>query len=244
MLLSVSVFLRVGVLHHTQLAMLEYEVRTSSMWFKRLRTNNNADIGIGALIIFIAMVMVAGVTASVMIQTMNNLQDQAVKTSEETIRDISSGLKISFVSGFVQNATITQLAIFVGTTTASDDVDLTYSILSLSDSSNKVILNYTSSCYSNSISNGLFGTVSTSNLTSSQYGLLVIRDIDGSCNRTKPILNDEDLVVLLVNTSTCFSGLGTRTEVTGEIYPEHGIHGILGFTTPSTFEHSIVDLQP
>jgi flagellin FlaB len=214
------------------------------MSFQRLRTNLNADIGIGALIIFIAMIMVAGVTASVMIQTMNNLQNQAIKTSEETIRDISSGLKVTYVSGFVQNATITQLAIFVSTTSASDDVDLTYGILSLSDSSKKVIMNYTSTCFSSSASNGLFGTLSASNLTSSQYGILVIRDIDGSCNATKPVLNNEDMVVLLVNTSTCFSGIEPRTEVTGEIYPEHGIHGIIGFTTPSTYEHSIVDLQP
>ncbi|HIG99860.1 MAG TPA: flagellin [Thermoplasmata archaeon] len=214
------------------------------MSFQRLRTNLHADIGIGALIIFIAMIMVAGVTASVMIQTMNNLQNQAIKTSEETIRDISSGLKVTYVSGFVQNATITQLAIFVSTTSASDDVDLTYGILSLSDSSKKVIMNYTSTCFSSSASNGLFGTLSTSNLTSSQYGILVIRDIDGSCNATKPVLNNEDMVVLLVNTSTCFSGIEPRTEVTGEIYPEHGIHGIIGFTTPSTYEHSIVDLQP
>jgi archaeal flagellin FlaB len=214
------------------------------MSFQRLRTNLNADIGVGALIIFIAMIMVAGVTASVMIQTMNNLQNQAIKTSEETIRDISSGLKVTFVSGFIQNSTIAQLAIFVSTTSASDDVDLTYGILSLSDSSNKVILNYTSTCFSNSVTNGLFGTLNTSTLTSSQFGILVIRDIDGSCNATKPVLNNEDMVVLLVNTSTCFSGIEPRTEVTGEIYPEHGIHGIIGFTTPSTYEHSIVDLQP
>jgi len=214
------------------------------MPFQRLRTNLNADVGIGALIIFIAMIMVAGVTASVMIQTMNNLQQQAVKTSEETIRDISSGLKVTFVSGYVQNSTITQLAVFVSTTSASDDIDLSYGILSLTDSAKKVILNYTSTCFSRSISNGLFGTLDTSNLTSSQFGVLVIRDIDGSCNATKPVIDDEDLVVLIVNTTTCFSGLGTRTDVTGEIYPEHGIHGVIGFTTPSTYVHTIVDLQP
>ncbi|HWR63577.1 MAG TPA: flagellin [Candidatus Thermoplasmatota archaeon] len=214
------------------------------MPFQRLRTNLNADVGIGALIIFIAMIMVAGVTASVMIQTMNNLQQQAVKTSEETIRDISSGLKVTFVSGYVQNSTITQLAVFVSTTSASDDIDLSYGILSLTDSAKKVILNYTSTCFSHTVSNGLFGTLDTSNLTSSQFGVLVIRDSDGSCNATTPVIDDEDLVVLIVNTTTCFSGLGTRTDVTGEIYPEHGVHGVIGFTTPSTYVHSIVDLQP
>jgi flagellin FlaB len=214
------------------------------MPFKRLRTDTNADVGIGALIIFIAMIMVAGVTASVMIQTMTSLQQQAIKTSEETLKDISSGLKVTHVSGYISNSTITQLALFVSTTAASDDIDLTYGILSLSDSTNKVILNYTSECFSGSVSNGLFGTLNASNLTSSCYGVLVIRDIDGSCNMSKPVLNDEDLVVLLVNTTACFSGIGTRTDVSGELYPEHGIRGVIGFTTPSVLVNTIVDLQP
>jgi len=219
-------------------------VKKSSMPFKRLRTDTNADVGIGALIIFIAMIMVAGVTASVMIQTMTSLQQQAIKTSEETLKDISSGLKVTHVSGYISNSTITQLAFFVSTTAASDDIDLTYGILSLSDSTKKVILNYTSGCFSSSVSNGLFGTLNPSNLTSSCYGVLVIRDIDGSCDMSKPVLNDEDLIVLLVNTTACFSGIGTRTDVSGELYPEHGIRGVIGFTTPSVLINTIVDLQP
>ena len=214
------------------------------MPFKTLKTDLNADIGIGALIIFIAMILIAGITASVMIQTMNNLQQQAITTSEETIRDISSGLKVTYVSGYVENSTITQLAIFITTMAASEKIDLTYGILTLSDSTNTVILNYSSACFSNTLSNGLFSTLNASNLTSSRYGILVVRDIDGSCNATNPVIDDEDLVVLLVNTTACFSGIGTRTDVSGELYPEHGIRGIIGFTTPSTFVHTIVDLQP
>lgn len=213
------------------------------MGYKRFRTDVNADIGIGALIIFIAMIMVAGITASVMIQTMNSFQQQAVKTSEDTIRDISSGLKVTYVSGYVQNSTITQLAIFVTTTTASDDIDLTYGILTLSDSTTKVILNYSSSCFSSTLSDGLFGTLNTSNLTSLLYGVVVIRDIDGSCISTQPVIDDEDMILILVNTTACFSGIGTRTVVTGELYPEHGIRGVIEFTTPSTFSHTIIDLQ-
>jgi len=204
----------------------------------------NADIGIGSLIIFIAMILVAGIAASVMIQTMNSLQQQAMQTSEETLKDISSGLRVTHVSGYVDNSKITQLAIFISTTAASDDIDLTYAMLSLSDSSTKVILNYTSQCFSSSVSNGLFGTLNASNLTSSRYGIMVIRDIDGSCTSTLPIINDEDLVVLLVNTTECFSGLSARTDVSGELYPEQGIRGLIGFTTPSSYVNTIVDLQP
>lgn len=214
------------------------------MLLKGLRTNLDADMGIGALIIFIAMILVAGITASVMIQTMNSLQQQAVKTADETIKDISSGLKVTQVSGYVQNSSIMQLAIFVTPTAASESIDLTYGLLTLSDSTTKVILNYSSACFRSSVSNGLFNTLNASNLTSAQYGIIVVRDIDGSCNATNPLINDEDMIVILVNTDACFSGIGTRTEISGEIYPEHGMRGIIGFTTPSALSRTIVDLQP
>jgi flagellin FlaB len=219
-------------------------VKHSIFPFKILKQNTNADIGIGALIIFIAMILIAGISASVMIQTMNSLQQQAVQTSEETIKEISSGIKVTYVSGYANNSTIMQLAIFISPTTASDDIDLTYAMFTLSDSSTKVILNYTSSCFSSNVVNGLFGTLNTSLLNTSTYGVLVIRDIDGSCTAATPIINDEDMVVLLVNTMSCFSGIGPRTAVSGEVYPEHGIRGVIGFTTPSSFVHSIIDLQP
>lgn len=214
------------------------------MLLKGLRTNLDADMGIGALIIFIAMILVAGITASVMIQTMNSLQQQAVRTTEETIKDISSGLKVTQVSGYVQNSSIMQLAIFVTPTAASESIDLTYGLLTLSDSTTKVILNYSSACFRSSVTNGLFNTLNASNLTSAQYGIIVVRDIDGSCNATNPLINDEDMIVILVNTDACFSGIGTRTEISGEIYPEHGMRGIIGFTTPSALSRTIVDLQP
>jgi flagellin FlaB len=204
----------------------------------------NADIGIGSLIIFIAMILVAGIAASVMIQTMNNLQQQAVKTSQETIRDISSGVMVTHVSGYVRNSRITQLAIFISPTAASEAIDLSHTILSLSDSTNKVVLNSTSQCFSASASNGLFGTLNTSFLTASRYGIIVIRDADGSCIASKPVINDEDMVVLLVDTTTCFSGIGPNVQVTGEIYPEFGISGRIGFTTPSSLVSTIIDLQP
>ena len=196
------------------------------------------------MIVFIAMILVAGISASVMIQTMNNLQQQALKTGQETLRDISSGIRVTHVSGYVRNSVITQLAIFISPTTASEDVDLTYAILSLADSSNKVILNYSSQCFSRTASNGLFGTLNASDLTASQFGIIVIRDADGSCNASQPILNDEHLIVVLLNATTCFSGIGPSVSVTGEIYPEYGMRGSIGFTTPSSLISTIVDLQP
>ena len=211
---------------------------------KAISSDENADIGIGTLIIFIAMLLIAGVTASVLIQTMNNMQQQAVKTSEETLRDVSSGLEVTHVSGWVYSTKIGKLAIFINPTSSSGGIDLTYTYISLSDSNKTYILNYTRACFSSTVSNSLFTTVNSSKLTNRTYGIIVIRDIDGSCTQTLPIINERDLVVLMVNTTKCFSGITTNTAVFGQVIPEVGMSGVIGFNTPSSYVDRIIDVQP
>jgi len=190
------------------------------------------------------MILVAGVTASVMIQTMNSLQQQAMKTGEETVRDISGGLKVTHVTGYHNGSKITQIAIFLVPLAGSGDINMTYADISLSDTTSHVILSCNNSCFSGNISNGLFNTLNASNLTANTYGIMVVRDIDGSCSSNTLTINDEDLIVLLVNTSKCFSGISTRTEIFGNVIPEYGISGIISFTTPSAYINTIIDLQP
>ena len=59
-----------------------------------LKENDLGDMGIGAMIIFIEVVLVAGIAASVLIQTANRLEIQAMQTGQETIGEVSSGLQI------------------------------------------------------------------------------------------------------------------------------------------------------
>lgn len=203
-----------------------------------------ASIGIGSLIIFIAMILVAGISATVLMQTMDSLQQQTLQTGTETLREISSGISVSHVSGYNSGTKITQLAIFIAPIAGSDDLDLAYASLSLSDTTNKVILSYNSSCYSSSVSNGLFNTLDSSHVQSDEFGIIVVRDLDASCTAASPRINNGDSIVLLINTSNCLSGIDTRTEIFGKIYPEHGISGLIAFTTPSSFVDTIIDLQP
>jgi flagellin FlaB len=209
-----------------------------------LFANKEASIGIGSLIIFIAMILVAGMAASVIIQTMNNLEQQAMQTGEETMRDISSGLKVTHASGHSNGTDIDQLAIFITPSAGSESIDLTYTYISISDTNTQAILSYSSNEFSSSVSSGLFGTLNESNLTSTTFGVMVIRDIDSSCTSTSPNINSDDLVVLLINTSECFTGIDPRTEVNGNVIPEQGINGVIGFTTPSSYVDTIIDLQP
>ena len=214
-----------------------------SLTQRGLKFDNNAAIGIGTLIIFIAMIMVAGMAASVIIQTMNSLEQQALSTGTETMRDVSSGVKVTQVTGYYDGSKITQLAIFVETTAGSTDMDLTYAYISLSDTSKQVILNYTNAVYSSTVSSGLFGTLNSSNLSATTYGIMKIRDVDASCTATNPTINSDDLVVLLLNATKCFSGIDTRTDMSGNVVPEQGISGVISFTTPSAFIDTIIELQ-
>ena len=70
---------------------------------RKLSIDSRAAIGLGSLIIFIAMILVAGIAASVFIQTMNSLEQQALQTGQDVIRDISSGLpcKVNFSMPYV-----------------------------------------------------------------------------------------------------------------------------------------------
>jgi flagellin FlaB len=217
--------------------------RVINLTLEGIHDSDNAAIGIGTLIIFIATVLVAGIAASVIIETMNSLEEQALSTGRETTRDISSGLRVTQVTGYKNSSTITQIAIFIRTTAGSMDIDLNQTYISISDTSKQVVLNYASGVFSSSISSGLFGTINSSNLTATTYGIMVIRDIDSSCDSSTPIINNDDLVVLMVNTSKCFSGLSTRTRVNGRIIPEYGINGVISFTTPSAYIDTIIELQ-
>lgn len=207
-----------------------------------LSSDTVGSMGVGALIIFIAMILVAGVTASVIIQTMGSMQEQALKTGQETIRDISSGLRVNHISGYVRNGTIDQLVVFIEVIAGSEAIDLNEATISLSDGQSMVILKYDTTFFNTSLSNGLFSTLNASNLTSEKFGILCIRDSDGSCTASNPVINSNDLVAILINTTNCFSGINKSTTIAGRIMPEQGLSGIITFTTPSTYTTTIIDL--
>ena len=65
-----------------------------------LKEKDVGAIGIGAMIVFIAMVLVAGIAASVLISTSTNLEMQALKTGQENIAEVASGLRVESIEGF------------------------------------------------------------------------------------------------------------------------------------------------
>ncbi|RLF54651.1 MAG: flagellin, partial [Thermoplasmata archaeon] len=189
-------------------------------------------IGIGAMIVFIAMVLVAGIAASVLIQTSNTLQRQAMTTGQETIGEVATGTSVYAVEGHVDssNSKIDKLAIIVVPRAGSTPIDLSTTVLQLSNSTVKCILSYDSNNFQSSpAASGLFNT-SAFNLAADKFGIIVLNDPDGSCKSTTPVINKGDKVALTVNVTAAFNGLPTRTYVWGTVMPEQGAPGIISFT--------------
>jgi flagellin FlaB len=211
---------------------------------KKLKKKEVGSIGIGAMIVFIAMVLVAGIAASVLIQTSTKLESQAMRSGQETIAEVSTGIAVENIEGHSSGTTLDYMVISVRPRAGSSDVDLTETVVEISDSSTKNLLTYNSSTFTDTedIDGDIFAP--TNFIASAlNFGLIVLEDADGSCTDTNPVVNQGDHVLITIDVNTAFGGLSTRTDVFGQIIPEEGSPGVISFTTPAAYQDTVVELQ-
>ena len=213
-----------------------------------LKENDLGDMGIGAMIVFIAMVLVAGIAASVLIQTANKLEIQAMTTGQQTTMEVSSGLQVMDIEGQNNSGQITNMTITVRARAGSDDIDLANTVIEITNGSLKTLLTYNPHARQFNNSDDETGSIFTTgfwNMTNEQFGILVLQDYDGSLTVDTPVLNRGDLVMLCINTGVCFTsgpGLAPRDNVWGTVSPEEGSPGIFAFRVPSSITNQVYDL--
>lgn len=113
--------------------------------FAKMSKDRRAEMGVGTMIIFIAMVLVAAVAASVLISTANTVREQATQTGNDAINSVSSGFDIKYVKGTVAEGSnvISQMDVFIQLSPGSPALRLTDVILSVTAGSASGELNYT-----------------------------------------------------------------------------------------------------
>lgn len=189
----------------------------------RIFADNQAQVGIGTLIIFIAMVLIAAVAASVLIQTSGILQQQAQSTGKQATQEVSSNLVVKNIEGVraKNNATdmagnISLLKIRVGLNVGSSPVDLNQLVVTITDGTNTNDLLYANNdrTHGNSMNNFSSSSSATDNLKALLTGTQTtpghnaryfftaqkIRDDDQSFTQSNPIMNTGDLAIIYVST--------------------------------------------
>ena len=220
---------------------------------KMLKKKDVGATGIGAMIVFIATVLVAGIAASVMIQTSMRLESQAMSTGQKTVEEVASGLAVTDVAGYcvLSSGKISRMTITVRPRAGSPDVDLNQTFIELSNGSAKIILGYSGtladSWYDSATGVNNIFSLAAFPAVANRYGIVPMEDADSSCNLTTPIINIGDKVMLCIDTSKTFSesaGILVRTDILGAVIPEDGSPAVIGFTTPNSYgAETIFDLQ-
>jgi len=210
-----------------------------------LKNKDVAGMGIGAMIVFIAMVLVAGIAATVLIQTSTNLQMQTLRTGSQTTESIASGILMQSIEGYYDSTdgAITLMALEIRPRAGSPDIDLQTTVIEISDSNTKYVLRYgdTVTLLNETDGDVFNSSYYPSGTATTEFFVIVLQDADGSCTAENPVGNLGDHVIIAIG--NVFSGLQPRKIVFGQVIPEEGSPAIIDFRTPESFTDPIMELQ-
>jgi flagellin-like protein len=92
--------------------------------FEAINTDERGQVGIGTLIIFIAMVLVAAVAAGVLINTAGLLEASASDTASDSQAQVSNQITVVSAVGDVDSEDVAELNFTVMKSAGSGDIDL------------------------------------------------------------------------------------------------------------------------
>ena len=87
-------------------------------------SRDRGQVGIGTLIVFIAMVLVAAIAAGVLINTAGMLQTQAEATGEESAQQVSDRIQVQSATGNISSGQLTDINITVTKAPGAGDIQL------------------------------------------------------------------------------------------------------------------------
>jgi len=226
---------------------------------KKIKEDDQALVGIGTLIIFIAMILIAAVAATVLINTAEELQSRAKTVGTQTIREVSAGIAVESVTGYTNSdkTYIEYLAITVRPRAGSKDIDLSLctltilyenlTVLTLDENLVQTVSLDNTSVFYTPVESGSNFTI-MANTSDINFGVVAIHDPDSSITNTYG-MNSGDRCIIMVNLSAIIqdgsgnNGLPAREAVSGTLTPEIGIKAGYDVTAPAVFSKRIVALD-
>lgn len=86
--------------------------------------DDRGQVGIGTLIVFIALVLVAAIAAGVLINTAGFLQNQAEATGQESTEQVSNAIQVTSAFGEGTSTSIDTVTLVVSKAPGADSIDL------------------------------------------------------------------------------------------------------------------------
>jgi flagellin-like protein len=158
------------------------------------KVGKKADMGIGTLILFIAMILVAAIAAGVLIQTATNLQSKALETGSRSTRQISTAISTILLYGEVGgDGNIESLFQNIKVVPGSDDVKIADMLISVdvSDISSDLIYNASLQC-NNSVPAGKFTSQYLKNGSEHKDGYITVGDVVQLCYPLPRTVNEDE----------------------------------------------------
>ena len=185
---------------------------------ENVRMNENevsGSIGIGAMIVFIALILVAAVASAVIIQTGEKLQQNAQQTGDDTREEI--GGKVSIITVWVGDQTDCDAD------AAADDkcITLVFELAAGSEPVDETNVLWTIICQNNA-GNGMttiYGVFATADITSESAGSDT-RDVDGGA-KGDTTLSPGEVYMIDLKTETDAGDTPASAECAPVIGEEH-----------------------
>jgi len=207
--------------------------------FAKMRNDKRAEMGVGTMIIFIAMVLVAAVAASVLISTANTVREQAQSTGDQAINNVASGFIVQDVVGHVaaDKKTVDYITIYMRLAAGSPNVNMDNVMISLTTASKSGYLEMDTAGDRDDPSNW-----------SANYAFEKTLDVQGLSDW---VLGQGDLAMITIG---CPAGkmtpdylnyplaIGYNELVTIKIAPAYGQMTLITFTSPEQYSSDYITL--
>jgi flagellin FlaA/flagellin FlaB len=166
--------------------------------------NDRGQVGIGTLIVFIAMVLVAAIAAGVLINTAGFLQTKSEQTGQESSAQVSNRVQVVSAFGNVANEKVEKINLTVMRGSGSDDINLSAATIEWIGPEEAQTLTHNSDG----------GT-----LTDGEFNVSAIKDPDES----EPVLNtQDDRFKITMDATAISSALGEGEEVKLKVTTQYG----------------------
>ena len=207
----------------------------------KMREDEEAEMGVGTLIVFIAMILVAAVAATVLITTAFKMQQQAEHTGSIAMDDVATGFKVLNVAGDRDNpndgaGTTTKIEIIeikIGLLAGSPAINVSDTIIEISDGTKDVTLVFVDTAA---------GEYNVS-ASATQFAVQPLRDMAPvNASAGYAMMSAGDVAKLFIDANACGLTLYTQTGCSIKLIPKHGIPTLEEFTTPAVYTTRYLEL--